>query len=288
DDQIETVLMHAARGAGLRGLCGMPMANGAVIRPMISVSREDILAYLKKNRLAYRQDSSNLDIRFARNRLRRQVIPQLKDKIAGFDGFMESKMAEAKKMLAALSKKAEKWTKKHMKNGRFSRREFGKLEKGLQAEIVIRLLGANDLYRKQIDNLILFFLHGQSGKMMTVKGHAFAIEYGNIALDVRPRVLPKIRLSEKGTAWGGWKIKVKSLTPLYVRPWRAGDRFRPAGMRGTKKLQDFFTDKKIPRGQRGAVPIIVDKRDRIVSVGNLRYDQNAKESVKSLKITPKR
>jgi len=291
DDQIETVLMHAARGAGLRGLCGMPLQNDAIIRPLLDIGRKDILDFLKKHRLAYRTDSSNLDLKFTRNYWRHLVIPHLKDKISDFEGFMKLKMAEAGKKLAILSAKAEKWVTEHVKNGRFDRREFSKLDTDLQAEIIIRLVGAYDLYDKHIKNLADFIGNGQTGKTMAVKSHLFTVEYDKVLIH-KPMVEKpegrKVRLTPKGVSWEGWKIKVTGIIPLYVRSWRAGDRFQPKGLQGTKKLQDFFTDQKIPRRLRHKIPIVVNKDDRIVSVGNLRYDQSAKDIFKSLKITPKK
>lgn len=291
DDQIETVLMHAARGAGLRGLCGMPLQNEAIIRPLLDVGRKEILDYLKKHGLTYRTDSSNSDLRFTRNYWRHMVIPHLKDKISDFEGFMRSQMAEASGKLRDISAKAEKWEAKQVKSGRFSRLEFGKLEADLQAEIIINLVGAYDLYGKHIKALADFIGNGKTGKTMAVKGHLFTIEYDKVLIHkpvAEKQEERKVRLTSKGVSWEGWKIKVTGITPLYVRSWRAGDRFQPKGLQGTKKLQDFFTDQKIPRQSRSRIPIIVDANDRIVSVGNLRYDQGAKEVFKSLKITPKK
>lgn len=290
DDQIETVLMHAARGAGLRGLCGMPLKKDAIIRPLLDVGRQDILDYLKKHRLAYRTDSSNLDLRFTRNYWRHMVIPHLKEKIPDFDEFMKSKMAEARKKLQDISAKAEKWAKKNVKNGRFDRQGFRKLDTDLQAEIIIRLVGAHDLYDKHIKSLADFIGNGQTGKTMAVKAHLFTIEYGTVFVHKPVTEKPedrRIRVTSKGINWESWKIKATGITPLYVRSWRHGDRFRPKGLSGTKKLQDFFTDQKIPRRLRNQIPIIVDKDDRIVSVGNLRYDQKAESLSRHIVITPK-
>lgn len=77
DDQAETVLMRVIRGSGLSGLSSMKAKSGNIIRPMLKISRKEILDYLKKNKLKYRTDKSNLDIKFTRNAIRHKLIPFL-------------------------------------------------------------------------------------------------------------------------------------------------------------------------------------------------------------------
>ncbi len=78
DDQAETVLLHLLRGSGLRGLCGIPPVRGAIVRPLLHVSRTDILDYLQMHRLLFREDPSNTQRRYSRNRLRLDILPALR------------------------------------------------------------------------------------------------------------------------------------------------------------------------------------------------------------------
>ncbi|MDI6740849.1 MAG: tRNA lysidine(34) synthetase TilS [Candidatus Edwardsbacteria bacterium] len=78
DDQAETVLMRLVRGSGLTGLAGIPRRNGLYIRPLLDIGRDDVLAYLEKNNLTFREDATNKDIGFTRNRVRHRLIPDLK------------------------------------------------------------------------------------------------------------------------------------------------------------------------------------------------------------------
>lgn len=77
DDQVETVLMRIIRGSGMRGLLAMQAKRGAVIRPLLQISRQIILAYLKEKKLNYRIDKSNKDIKYLRNKVRNRLIPYL-------------------------------------------------------------------------------------------------------------------------------------------------------------------------------------------------------------------
>ncbi|HOW60534.1 MAG TPA: tRNA lysidine(34) synthetase TilS [Candidatus Moranbacteria bacterium] len=80
DDQAETVLMRIIRGTGLNGLSAMKAKNGKIIRPLLGISRKEILGYLKKNKLKYRIDKSNSDTKFTRNAVRHKLIPFLEKK----------------------------------------------------------------------------------------------------------------------------------------------------------------------------------------------------------------
>jgi tRNA(Ile)-lysidine synthase len=75
DDQVETFLMRLIRGSGLKGLSGIKYTNGHIIRPLLAISKNEILKYLKLNKLKYRTDKTNLESIFARNKIRNQLIP---------------------------------------------------------------------------------------------------------------------------------------------------------------------------------------------------------------------
>ena len=79
DDMLETVLMRLLRGAGPSGLAAMPVSRGRILRPLISLSRRDVLNYLSEKKILWREDSTNSDIHFLRNRVRRRLIPLLEE-----------------------------------------------------------------------------------------------------------------------------------------------------------------------------------------------------------------
>lgn len=281
DDQIETVLMHMARGAGLRGQVGMEYRNGNIIRPLLGIKRQEILDYAEEQKLEYRTDSSNGDLSYDRNFWRHMVIPYLKNNMPKLGERILKISATAKKQLESISKKADMWIGKNISENTFGCEAFSKLDDGLKSEILIRLIGPKDLYTSALNELIDFIKTGHSGRKMVVKNLTFIIEHGNVFVSGQQKKteLPKTRITVSGIKWGQWKIKSKSGKTLFVRQWKAGDRFIPSGMKGSKKLQDFFTDKKIPLHERGQIPVIVDENDAIISVGNLRFAQGAENSI---------
>jgi len=80
DDQAETVIMRLMRGSGLQGMASMKAKNGTIIRPLLGTSRKEILQYLASNKLKFRKDKSNQNIRFTRNRIRHELLPYLEKK----------------------------------------------------------------------------------------------------------------------------------------------------------------------------------------------------------------
>ncbi len=77
NDQAETVLMRILRGAGLKGLAAIKFRNNSIIRPLLNISRKEILAYIRKNKMPYRIDKTNLGTDFTRNRIRNKLLPEL-------------------------------------------------------------------------------------------------------------------------------------------------------------------------------------------------------------------
>ncbi|MFH1012149.1 MAG: tRNA lysidine(34) synthetase TilS [Candidatus Peregrinibacteria bacterium] len=284
-DQIETILMNLLRGAHLRGLAGMQVQTEKIIRPLLTVTKKEILSFLKREKQDYRTDTSNHDTKYLRNRLRHFIIPNFKKKNRRFETELLEMSCHARKELESLVQKARNWLKCNVKKGRFNRENFQLLPSALKGEVIIQLLKTSDLYSKNIHKLIAFMEGAKTSKVMTVKGKTFTVEYREIRMGKKEIKAPKKKqITATGIIWGNWKLKklqmrrgVKGYGPLFARPWAQGDRFQPLGMKGTKKVQDYFTDAKIPKEQRRHIPIIVDRKDKIISIGNLRWSQLGKK-----------
>ena len=286
DDQIETILMHEKRGSGLRGKRGMSLIKGNIIRPMLDISRGEIEAYAHKHKLEYRHDKTNDDLDFERNHLRHKVIPKLKEDM-NFEQTIRDKAETARRKLETLSEEKNEWLKTYLHGEYLDRHAFDELEKDLKVEILLHLLGQKDVYSKTLGRLIDFITHGRTGKELEVKGRLFIIEYDQIHYTTREAVKLKKTPLEGSIKWGGYHIHVSNIKSLYVRSWKTGDRFRPAGMKGRKKLQDFFTDSKIPRYQRKGIPILVDENDDIICIGNMRFAEEYKHLKEHISIDEK-
>jgi len=275
DDQIETILMHEKRGSGLRGKRGMLFIKDKIIRPLISISKHEIEEYGKEHLLDFVIDESNFDLNFERNSMRHMVIPKLKED-PDFEESIRKMSHEAGKKLAVLQEKRNGWISKNFKDNRFDRKLFKRLSRNLKVEILLHLLGQEDIYSKTFGRLINFIENGKTGKEISVKGITFVIEYDKIhCIDENSAELTSVPVTYD-TEWGVYRIEVKNPDRFRVRTWQNGDRFQPTGMKGTKKLQDFFVDEKIPRHERKRIPIIVNENNDIICVGNLRFSESHK------------
>ena len=272
DDQIETVLMHQKRGSGLRGRRGMQLLKGKILRPFIDIPRREIAEYATAQQLEYVLDSSNLDIGLERNRLRHELIPELK-KMPGFESRMREIVKEAALKLDLMETEKKYWEQKYITKRHLDRQAFNKLDSDLKVEILLSILGQEDVYRNTLNRLISFIASGKTGKEIQVKSLTFAIEYDRVHWYRETPPSPGKQSIKGEVAWGNYRIKVDYIKPLYVRSWKAGDRFQPSGMQGSKKLQDFFTDAKVPKFERPQIPVVVDEEDYIVCIGNLRFSE---------------
>lgn len=317
DDHIETVLMHLVRGSGTRGLRGLQpvsvlpsVRDGlTVVRPLLTVSREETVAYCTRHRLEPRTDSSNLSLSPLRNRIRRQLLPLLREynpavgrvllrtaRIAAEDiAFIEAAVGAVWDGAVSVEKDAVILDKK----------KFLALPPALQRNLlrtaVERLAGnIRDIEMRHID-IIMGALDRPAGRRLDLpSGLVFSIDYDRYAVSRGgaescpwPELDGEVALNVPGeTVMPGWRVKAGVASPeeageggpyracldldrtgerLTVRSRRPGDRFQPLGMEGEKKLGEFMIDARIPRAWRKRVPLVCSP-EHIVWVAGWRPD----------------
>lgn len=288
DDQIETILLHMKRGAGWRGLSGMRIQNNQIIRPLLNIKKTLILDYLSKNKINYRTDESNFDVTFARNQIRHEVIPKLKKKWKRLEDDLIRLSLCAQSKIDFLDKKAKQWILKNVTDASFERSAFLKEPEDIQAEILFQICGHQDIYCSSVEKVQHLIFKGKTGKWKSINQYTFEVEYQRIKFYIgfsKSEPLPKVTLNVQSIRWGDYELKYSGDKSLYARSWQPGDRFQPTGMDGSKKLQDFFIDKKIPRSKRHQIPIIVNSDNQIVCVGDLRLDKRFIDVSYKLKVT---
>ena len=297
DDQAETVLMWLLRGAGPTGLRGIPsLRDECIVRPLIDVTRDEIERYIVEHGLPWRQDTSNLDTRHFRNKIRNELLPQLKRDYSPHFTLRASHLAdlmeeeedffrqEVKRILPTLVK----WmsTNKII----LDVQSLLMYHLGLRRRIlrhVIRLLKGDlqDILYKHVQILLQALDSKQTGLIIHLPGNMVSERTsGTLILRKGQRIsydremivpgrteLPEIESAlvtehisavDIGTNLKGTEKKTglfdQSLMNghLRVRTRRPGDIFQPLGMKGTKKLQDFFVDEKISRLERQEIPLL--------------------------------
>jgi len=312
DDQAETVMLRLLRGAGTRGLSGIRVRRGRLVRPLLECRREDLRAYLKARGEAWREDDSNADRAISRNRLRHELMPVLETiapagvralaRLAALAKDDESVLMEAAiKNRSALVLSSGEAGRVDVDAGALSLLApplARRLIRALAAEVapaahlaashleaVCRLaatdkpVGHLDLpglaVDREGDRLTLKLTRGTAGarethetawplRALNVPGSVDLPEAG-LRIDVR---LDTQISGANGTGDGAVQAGAVKL-PLAVRNRRPGDRFRPLGAPGRRKLQDVFVDRKVPRMERDRVPVVVDADGRIVWVAGV-------------------
>ena len=276
DDQVETFFINLLRGTGISGLHGILVRQGKVIRPLLFASREDIFRFARKHDLSFREDSSNSSLKYARNKIRHQLIPLLHSIDPDYAKQITatiSRIQETELILKPLVEKSRKNLIRRMKDHWIIHIvELRKLEP-LSAWLY-ELLTPFEFNEATIRDLIRS-LDQESGKAFYSSTHRIIKDRNQLIITMIPsaeqhastgeylvneatkNVTKPIRLSiQSFTREAGYQISAdknratldkKKLTfPLILRRWKPGDYFYPFGMNKRKKLSDFFIDEKIP------------------------------------------
>lgn len=169
DDQIETILLHFIRGSGVHGLTGMPMLSGRILRPLLGVTKKEILAYLKAKKIRYATDSTNLVSDTSRNLLRLEVIPLIEKINPGFAKTILHSSALSSDLSVFLSDEAEAFLEAFSSSQGIDQPAFISLPLVLQREVLRKLYvdahgSAEGLYSPELEEVRRFFLTSVTGK----------------------------------------------------------------------------------------------------------------------------
>lgn len=148
DDQVETFLMRIIRGAGLQGLSAMKYKNGKIIRPLLNISRKEILEYLKKNKLSYRIDKTNKQNVFFRNKIRNKLVPYLKK---NFNPKISETIFAATQSIAEDMDLLQQLTTVSAKGNKISAKDISRLHPALQKRVLLAEIAKNKGNNKNIE-----------------------------------------------------------------------------------------------------------------------------------------
>ncbi len=272
-DQVETSMYRLASSPGGRALLGMRARRGRLVRPLLEATREETRAHCLAAALEWREDSSNADPRFARARVRHELLPALTRVSAG----AERTVAETARILAAEAELLDELAERALGElgGEPSLPALRELPAALLRLVLLRLMpDGSSLSAVQIGGILALDERGGTATLDLGDGVRAVSEYGRLRFERAaspPRCPDEVTVAVPGRVrFGDWEIAVlrgrrgdgqrlraDAVRSAVVRGWRDGDRMRPVGLGGTKKLQDLFTDRKLPRDERRSVPILV-------------------------------
>lgn len=316
NDQAETVLMRIIRGTGMEGIVGIkPMRGNIFVRPLINIRRESIEAYCEENNLSPRIDKSNLENIYARNKVRLELLPYIKenfnsDIISALNRLSETISTDNNYLESKALKKYKIYCSNKEQKVIINKEAFIEDEAILSRVIRLALKDVkgslNNIEKVHIYDLIELQRLG-TGKRLTLPENLIAYNnYGNIELGLSKvyvnnknreeyeltigednyieqfNINVSIRIIDKNE-----KIDFKEKDcvkyfnydklkeKITVRNRKEGDRFSPFGMKGNKKLKDLFIDLKVPKEERDNIPLICFD-DEIAWISGYRISENYK------------
>ncbi|TMC80088.1 MAG: tRNA lysidine(34) synthetase TilS [Chloroflexi bacterium] len=256
DDLVEGVVLHLLRGCGLAGFRGMPARRGHYVRPFLDVWKSDVRDFLRRRGVVPHEDPANLDPRFARVRARLQILPTLERDRPG----ITRRFHAAALAVARLQGVAE-----HAASGPIDRNRMRSMQEPAAVE-TLKLLYTNaggaapGLSRTHIDAMLSLVGPGRGGRGVDLPGGLrFRIVGDHMEVVAsKPAAADPPRL-EVRTCPGCDDAQAAHLRAglhLNVGFRRPGLRLRPAGGRGSRKLQDIFVDARVPREERDGWPLV--------------------------------
>lgn len=318
DDQAETVLMRVLEGSGVRGLAGIPPTRGRIIRPLLALRRRDLVAALRQEDVGWVEDPTNRDPRFLRNRIRHEVLPAL----AGVHGpdvvdALLRLSAQAREVVTALERRAESELDQLAtaadEGVTLPRAALSALPRPVAAEVLRQAVG-----RVGSPGPLRAWAHRGLDRVLGDPPPRGALRLGAVAVEVSGRLvrvahgqrepLPSrvvpvpgaVALPEAGLVLEARTLDATGYVvprephrvafdadalprPLLVRGRRRGDRFRPFGGTGERRLKAFLVDTKVPRWQRDDLPV-VEAGGAIAWVAGLRRAEAAPVTARSRRI----
>lgn len=313
NDLIETVLLNLTRGTGISGLHGIFPRREKLIRPLLFLSREEIDQIVQSENIAYREDSSNSSSKYARNKLRHEVIPRLKELNPQLEQTFEvnsKRFLELEQFVDAQISALRDELFRAQKDGSYTI-PIAKLAALQPQSFLMFELFKPFGFSQQVLADVSFSYQKHSGRVFESGTHQLLLDRG--ALILSPKTTSEatgIQICENQAAfsWKGINFEQSSsspdrinfenthptqaildseklIYPITVRAWEQGDSFFPLGMKGRKKLSDFFIGLKMPVSHKPSVPVLVNGNGDIIWLAGYRIDERYKITPRTKKVT---
>lgn len=300
-DLAETVLYRLVTSPGRRALLGLRPRRGTVVRPLLSLGRDQVRRLASDAGLPFSDDPTNAEPLYARNRIRNEVLPVLREIGPEAEATVAETQAELAEEGEALERAADDILAESGADaaGAIGRDALGRLHPAIRRlalrHLAERAAGAAvSLGRARADQIWRLVNEPEGGVVELGGGVEAQIEAGHVRFRSGPVVEPAAAtLPVPGVCrFGSWEVRAELssgvpaadgpdlavLDPgalggaLVVRSWREGDRMRPLGLGGSKSLQDLFTDRKVPRSLRHALPVVTSD-GRIVWIAGVAISE---------------
>lgn len=304
DDNIETFFINLLRGTALKGLSGIPHNLNKICRPLLNFKQSDIEQYVKDNDINFRQDESNFENKYLRNKLRNSILPSLNEITNAFKDKMQQTMESLYEADLFITKQASAF----IQNNFILSKDYVKIERSLilalDPVLIEYVFGKYGVHRANRSEFIKF-LSSKTGAQFYTNKCDFLVNREKIFLtDKRENTSHSeiISITNLPFTWRDNNYEIcfekssqfpkefmnqshyvqfsPNLMPLKVRKWQTGDRIIPLGMTGSKLISDILIDNKVSKLDKENTIVILDSKDTILSLIGFC-------SANQVKLTPK-
>ena len=316
NDNTETVFLNLIKGTGIKGISGIPVKRGNIIRPMLSLIKKEILEYLEENEFEYRIDRSNLSNDFERNYLRNEVIPLIQKNVnPALSQTVLNSSLNLQSLILGIEKTAEKM-RSYIESIKNTSVLISQAMFSIDNEFIVSYAlkqNIDENFSIKIESIdlkkILSLKNKQTGKSEELTGNLIAFKERNKILikkatsikkrkNIKLKIGEEILLGEKKFSIKNVKIKsfktnrsknieyisgdgIKDI--FSIREWKKGDKFYPLGMKGSKNISDYLNDIKVESSSKKS-QLILTNSDKIVWVIGSRLDDRFKLNSKTKKV----
>lgn len=249
-DQAETVLLRLLRGTGPAGLAAIAAQRGRFVRPLLALERGAIDGYAAARGLPVWSDPMNDDRRLARARVRHDLLPALRRENPQLDAALVRLAASAAEWLEVIDGLARPFARFPIDAAALAAQPIAVRKRALSLALEAAGLDYDAAHLEPLDRLITARDHGQLA--IDVRGGAVVRTYGVVSVDDGARPTSSVALEPPHAGYE-------------LRTWRAGDRMRPARLKGrSRKLSDLYIDAKVPRAMRSTARVLVRTSDATI------------------------
>lgn len=303
DDRIETSIFNTVRGADREGMTALRDKRDRIVRPFLPFSKGQIITYANLKNLPFHEDCTNSDIGYSRNFVRHHILPYATVVMPDFKDEYSTRLDRLELLNNRIQSKLEQvldLLKVSEKPHRLviKRASFLKLTPLVQLNLLSfvarRLNSGVGLTKNNLDEALKFLFNAKTGVGSNLlPGLQLERRYDNFIITLTSTVATvtksqpsrllspgssvqfsdlNLRLNDDFRPTQDEYIFIKPIS-VYVRTWQSGDRIYPVGMDGSKKLQDVFVDKKVPRSLRARWPVVVSSDNEIIWLPGLSRDR---------------
>ena len=306
DDNIETVLLNLTRGTGLPGLLGIAPVKGCLIRPLLDFSKKEILDFAQKEKIPWREDSSNASDSYRRNRLRHQVLPVLWEINPSLKSTFNQNIERLRAANSLIGRQLADWQQRVVRQkGTCNYLSIQEIRQADEPVFVLHSVLEKYGFNYPQTRQIVASLDGISGKQFYSATHVVLKDRDELIIEplrkvpdfeavqinadaekvalpgnadlLTKRISPNRELDFAADARTAYFDAAKLRFPLRVRPWQPGDWLCPFGMGGKrKKVSDLLVGAKVPLTRKNDWLVLLDDEGKLLWVIGLRTDERCR------------